>query len=113
MKNSRTKDAWWRGLAEALPSRAQIPLLETEPVGSSGQNAEQRGLVVIAARPMSHADGAPYAYIIGGVLLNRSNGFVDYIARAASAAGLMPGLMVLVRPPAVMSEARAEKVRPW
>ena len=77
-------------LAETLPSRAQIPLLETEPARSSGKNAEQRGLVVVAARPMSHADGAPYAYIIGGVLLNRNNGFVDYIARAASAAGLMP-----------------------
>ena len=77
-------------LAEALPSRAQIPLLDSEPAGSAEQNSEQRGLVVVAARPMAHGDGAPYAYIVGGLLLNRNDGFVDYIARAASAAGLMP-----------------------
>jgi signal transduction histidine kinase/ActR/RegA family two-component response regulator len=77
-------------LSTTLPDRAAIPIIKTEPAGKSDVAVERRGLLAVAAVPIHDAKGEPFASMVGGVLLNRNEAFVDYIARATSAAGLMP-----------------------
>ena len=77
-------------LSTSLPARAEISVLKTEHAAPSGMTEERRGLLAIAAVPVKDAKGTCQAIMVGGLLLNRHDGFVDYIARAASAAGLMP-----------------------
>ena len=77
-------------LSASLPARAAIPVLKTEQAAPSGMTEERRGLLAVAAVPVKDAKGDRIAIMVGGLLLNRHEGFVDYIARAASAAGLMP-----------------------
>ena len=78
------------GLFTTLPERAAIRVLKTELAGQSEMSMEHRGLFAIAAVPINNARGEAIASMVGGVLLNRHEAFVDYIARATSAAGLMP-----------------------
>ena len=77
-------------LSSALPARAAIEILETEQAGPTDVSLESRGLFVVAAIPIKDTNGVAYASMVGGTLLNRNESFVDYIARATSAAGLMP-----------------------
>ena len=77
-------------LSPDLSARAAVPVLKTEQTVPTEVTIEARGLFAVAAIPIKDAQGFAYASMVGGALLNRNESFVDYIARATSAAGLMP-----------------------
>lgn len=66
-------------LAPGLADRARIPLVETEASAPSDRQAEDRGLVVLAVAPAPLPGGGRGA-LLGGVLLNRNEGFIDRIS---------------------------------
>lgn len=66
-------------LAPGLADRARIPLVETEASAPSNRQAEDRGLVVLAVAPAPLPGGGRGA-LLGGVLLNRNEGFIDRIS---------------------------------
>lgn len=60
-----------------LAARARLPLIETEAAVPTDRTAEDRGMVIHSAVPvtMSGRDGV----LVGGILLNRNLGFIDTI----------------------------------
>jgi len=75
-------------LSSDLPRRAHLDLLETPMAAPTERHEEGRGLVVVAAVPMHDETGKVLATVVGGVLLNRSVGFVDQLSEIITAGGL-------------------------
>jgi signal transduction histidine kinase/CheY-like chemotaxis protein len=75
-------------LAADLPGRARLDLIETPMAAPSERRMEDRGLVMVAAVPMRDEVGQVIAIVVGGVLLNRDERFVDYLSEIVMAGGL-------------------------
>lgn len=75
-------------LSADLPKRAHIRLIDTPKAAPSLRTDEFRGLMVVAAVPMRNEAGDVMATVVGGFLLNRHDGFVDYLSEIVSASGL-------------------------
>ncbi|MDP3537246.1 MAG: response regulator [Azonexus sp.] len=75
-------------LAANLPQRAHIRLIDTPKAAPTLRIDEFRGLLVVTAVPMLDEAGAPLGMVVGGLLLNRHDGFVDYLSEIVSASGL-------------------------
>ena len=60
-----------------LAARARLPLIETEAAVPTDRTAEDRGMVIHSATPVTlpGRDGV----LVGGILLNRNLGFIDTI----------------------------------
>ncbi|MFZ2266724.1 MAG: cache domain-containing protein [Azonexus sp.] len=77
-----------RLLSSELPAQAHLDLLATPMAATTERSEEGRGLVVVAAVPMHDEAGKVLATVVGGVLLNRSVGFVDQLSEIITAGGL-------------------------
>lgn len=75
-------------LAGDLPARAGLELIDTPKAAPTDRRFEDRGLVLVAAVPMLDEAGGVIATVVGGVLLNRDEHFVDYLSEIVSAGGL-------------------------
>ncbi len=75
-------------LSATLPTRARLELLDTPLATPSAATTESRGLLVIGAAPMPEASDGHRFVVVGGFLLNRNYGFVDYLAQIGSAGQL-------------------------
>ncbi|MEL7259732.1 MAG: cache domain-containing protein [Pseudomonadota bacterium] len=64
-------------ISPALAERARLPLIETEAAMPTDRTAEDRGMVIHSATPVSLPDRD--GVLVGGVLLNRNLGFIDTI----------------------------------
>ena len=64
-------------ISPALAERARLPLIETEAAMPTNRTAEDRGMVIHSATPVSLPDRD--GVLVGGVLLNRNLGFIDTI----------------------------------
>ena len=62
----------------SLAPRAIVPLVPTEAAVPTDRQAEDRGMVVHSAAPVTLPDGR-HAALVGGILLNRNLGFIDTI----------------------------------
>jgi len=76
------------GLADDLPERARFALVATPMAEPSERQAEERGIVVVAAAPMHDEAGKMVAMVVGGRLLNRNEAFVDQLSEIITAGGL-------------------------
>jgi len=77
-----------RRLAEALPERAALALVETPMAARKQATQETRGLMVVVAVPVRNPAEQITGIVVGGFLLNRKAGFVDYLSEIVSAGGL-------------------------
>ncbi len=75
-------------LADNLPARARLDLIETPLAAPSTRLVETRGIVVAAAAPMHDEAGRFVAMVVGGMLLNRNETFVDQLSEIITAGGL-------------------------
>ncbi|RIX41946.1 MAG: response regulator [Rhodocyclales bacterium GT-UBC] len=75
-------------LGQDLPVRARFSLIETPMAAPSERQVEDRGVVVVAAVPMRDEAGQVVAMVVGGLLLNRDERFVDYLSDIVMASGL-------------------------
>lgn len=75
-------------LSSTLADRARIELLSTPMAAPTDHDAETRGLLVVAAAPMHDRSGKVAHLVIGGMLLNRSDTFVDYLSGIVSSGWL-------------------------
>ncbi|WP_253944528.1 sensor histidine kinase [Pseudogemmobacter hezensis] len=66
-------------ISPQLARRALLPLIATEGSQPRPERVEDRGLVVLASVPVTLADGTP-GMLIGGIMLNRNDGFIDRIS---------------------------------
>lgn len=73
-----------RRLARGLDDQARLPLVDTPLAAPSSANLESRGLLILSAAPMPERAGRGRLFVVGGVLLNRNYGFVDYLAKIGS-----------------------------
>lgn len=64
-------------LSPELQQRARIPLIETEAAVPTTRTAEERGMVVHTAAPVTVL--GHQGVLVGGILLNRNLGFIDTI----------------------------------
>nr|WP_299909585.1 cache domain-containing protein [uncultured Paracoccus sp.] len=76
-------------ISPLLAERARIAIVPTRAAVSSDRKAEDRGLVVHAAAPLTLPDGRPAA-LVGGMLLNRNLGFIDTINNLVYSAASLP-----------------------
>lgn len=71
-----------RDLATILPGladRANIPLVETAGSAPTTRHTEDRGMVVLASTPVTLPSGER-SVLVGGILLNRNDAFIDRIS---------------------------------
>ena len=76
-------------IAPALAQQARVPLVPTANAVPTGRSAEDRGMVILSAVPVTLPDGRPAA-LAGGLLLNRNLGFIDTINDLVYRAGSLP-----------------------
>ncbi|WP_102226403.1 sensor histidine kinase [Acidimangrovimonas sediminis] len=65
-------------LSPALAERARIPLVPTRAAVPTDRKAEDEGMVIHSAAPVTLPDGR-HAALVGGILLNRNLRFIDTI----------------------------------
>jgi signal transduction histidine kinase/CheY-like chemotaxis protein len=75
-------------LSSHLPGRAYVRLIDTPLAAPTTATEQHHGLMIVAAVPMRDEEGKTIGVMIGGVLLNRNEKFVDYLAEIVSAGGL-------------------------
>jgi signal transduction histidine kinase/CheY-like chemotaxis protein len=75
-------------LSGELSKRAHIRLIDTPKAAPSVRSEEFRGLFVVAAAPMRDENGVLLGAVVGGLMLNRDDGFVDYVSNIVTASGL-------------------------
>lgn len=66
-------------ISPALAARAEVPLVATPGSPPPAAASEKRGLVVIAAAPVALSEGGN-GWLMGGILLNRNEDFIDRIS---------------------------------
>lgn len=77
------------GIDPDLARRALVPLVPTPNAAPTTRQAEDRGMVILSARPVLLADGRRAA-LQGGLLLNQHLGFIDTINDLVYRDGSLP-----------------------
>ena len=75
-------------LSSDLLQRAHFDLQDIPMATPTERKEESRGLVIVAAVPMLDDAGKVMATVVGGILLNRNDDFVDELSDTISAGGL-------------------------